>query len=173
MGAVKGNVTDEPMVERLERLEREATPGPWKVEDYGEDEWFMFAFGAGPALISYNPKDSAAFVRSQADAELIALAPALLSQLREQREEIATERRLRMEDGMDKGRLQIALAAAERTVREQREALERAMTLLADADDTYSESLLDSLFDSDDGFALDFYNTALAALAPDTEGEGT
>ena len=69
--------------------------------------------------------------------------------------------------------LRNALAAAERTVREQREALERAMTLLADADDTYSESLLDSLFDSDDGFALDFYNTEVAALAPDTEGEGT
>lgn len=37
-----------------------------------------------------------------------------------------------------------------------------AMRLLAQADDEYSEDLLESLFDSDNGFALCFYNEKVA-----------
>jgi hypothetical protein len=43
-------------------------------------------------------------------------------------------------------------------VEELEGALRAAMVLLGDADDKYSENLLDALYDSDDGFALDFYN---------------
>lgn len=43
------------------------------------------------------------------------------------------------------------------------DALKRAMVLLGDADDLYSENLLDALFDSDDGFVQDFYNREVAS----------
>ena len=41
-------------------------------------------------------------------------------------------------------------------------ALRGAMVLLGDADDAYTENLLEALFDSDSGFALDFYNRVVA-----------
>lgn len=91
-------VTDEPMVERLERLEREATPGPWAISDYttvtDESSWGVHINSdAGGPVACWSDKewDFACYDDSiAADAALIVAMrnalPALLSQLREQRE---------------------------------------------------------------------------------------
>ena len=74
-------MTDEPMVERLERLEREATPGPWKVDAevpdliIGLDGWLLLWVSA-----EWRCRERRTGCRHAYHS------PALLSQLREQRE---------------------------------------------------------------------------------------
>ena len=114
-------MTDEPMVERLEALEAAATPGPWEsFVDFGNQESHV-----------RTPKWSVSLglAARTADTELIVAMrndlPALLSQLREQRERADREERIRLALGVDKGHL-------ENTVREQREALESIVKFSTD-----------------------------------------
>ena len=61
-------------IDELRELGERATKGPWRSIDHDQDEWWMYAFGVGPALVSYQPDDSTAFARSEADVALIAAA---------------------------------------------------------------------------------------------------
>jgi len=148
-------VTDEPMVERLTALEAAATPGPWEsFVDFGNQESHVRTPKWSVSLgLAARTADAALIVAMRNDL------PALLSQLREQR-----ERAERAEKDRDYWRDDICETwmeradAAERTVREQREALERVKHYALRHVGTDSRAIL-ALVD--------------AALAPDTEGEGT
>ena len=102
------------------------------------------------------------------DARWLATIDALLSQLREQRERADKYERFFRASDANLGTTQAAYAhevlradAAERTVREQREALERIVRYADDLDIPWTPEV-DHL-----------HRIALAALAPNTEGEGT
>jgi len=87
-------VTDEPMIERLERLERGATPGPWEVMfDYLDARPGIEAPTVGFSVVIYgspdDPTDEVGVQKMEDAALIVAMRndlPALLSQLREQRD---------------------------------------------------------------------------------------
>ena len=106
---------------------------------------------------------------------------ALLSQLREQRERADKYERFFRASDANLGTTQAAYAhevlradAAERTVREQREALERIAGFGGYCTRTPSPCRVSLPGDIDDWCPLcQIADLALAALAPNTEGEGT
>ena len=77
-------MTQEPIIDKLGRLEREATPGEWSwtldTPHYRERICKQALIGGNGFVLHADESLSAA------DAELIALAPSLLSQLREAQE---------------------------------------------------------------------------------------
>ena len=80
-------MTDEPIIDKLERLERGATPGPWHFTDTSDRR------GHKGELRQVGPQNGFALVgpwTNDADLPLIVAMrnaiPSLLSQLREQRE---------------------------------------------------------------------------------------
>ena len=79
-------MADEPMVERLERLEREATPGPWRASPRHGPEGRQWVDNEQyDLLMTYSDAEGAG---SNANF-IVAMRnelPALLSQLREQKE---------------------------------------------------------------------------------------
>ena len=144
-------MTDEPMVERLEREPCENFPEGSKWSCLNADHLDA-------------PWDVGEWCHPCVRADAI---DALLSQLREQRER-ADHWRQRAEEAEEcivwvkcDDPEHERLAAAERTVREQREALERIVRYADDLDIPWTPEV-DHL-----------HRIALAALAPDTEGEGT
>ena len=172
------------MVERLEALEAVATCRPWEVYEtqggeYGIRGGPLCSEGCCQDIIVYDGP-------SEADASLIVAMrnalPALLFQLREQREradelqkswdtqiKMYAEARIQLHAARFRFSEQgVRLAAAERTVREQREALER---IAAGCNAPGVQSKHDRTL-GPCGFH-ESQSIALAALAPDTEGEGT
>ena len=174
-------MTEEPMVDKLERLEREATGAPWNVQnttacydviqggDRTTDSRYIAMMG-----VDYDPNTGESIPpHADADAALIVAMrnalPALLSQLREQRERadelehhvdaLTQDRNLYVQKWTE---TDLARLAAERTVREQREALERIVARIE------TETGLD-----EDDCISTVHRIAIAALAPNTEGEGT
>lgn len=89
-------LADELMVERLERLERDATPGPWRWEGLGDHGYPQRVYGrnADPSDGTYPVVVMESYWGDAdtppPDTELIVAMrnalPALLSQLREQRD---------------------------------------------------------------------------------------
>ena len=80
-------MTDEPIIDKLERLEREATPGEWEaLKGVGSHLLLRVVTPNMPG----NTQVYLGSMTSYADAELAALAPALLSQLREALDVIVT-----------------------------------------------------------------------------------
>ena len=80
-------MTDEPMIERLERLEAAATPGPWEVEPETEDGSFLAViadadaeFGGYTICQSMEDEPNAALIVAMRNA-----LPSLLSELKEAR----------------------------------------------------------------------------------------
>ena len=131
----------EPMIDKLERLEREATGAPWNVQnttacydviqggDRTTDSRYIAMMG-----VDYDPNTGESIPpHADADAALIVAMrnalPALLSQLREQRELLRVNQDAHKKCDVLIDELGRQLAAAERTVREQREALERIMAI--------------------------------------------
>ena len=93
-GDPEGPVTDEPMVERMEALEAVATCRPWEVYETQGDE---YGIRGGPLCSEGCCQDIIVYDGpSEADANFIVATrndlPALLSQLREQREVIEAVR---------------------------------------------------------------------------------
>ena len=179
-------VTKEPIINKLERLEREATPGPeplselavleaaatpepWVVLNETEDGAFLAVCHIEPD----DPWDVCCTIEHPPDAALIVAMrnalPSLISQLREQRERadelehhvdaLTQDRNLYVQKWTE---TDLARLAAERTVREQREALERIVARIE------TETGLD-----EDDCISTVHRIAIAALAPNTEGEGT
>ena len=86
-------MTQEPIIDKLERLEREATAAPWEQFDIDDDthdgpRWSVEAMIQGQRPLR---PGATKWQQSAADAALIVAMrnalPALLSQLREQREQ--------------------------------------------------------------------------------------
>ena len=178
-------MTEEPMVDKLERLEREATGAPWNVQnttacydviqggDRTTDSRYIAMMG-----VDYDPNTGESIPpHADADAALIVAMrnalPALLSQLREQRER-ADDAERKVERAhqtlWDHAHAVIEqrtrALAAERTVREQREVIEAAMK---------DHARFHSYVGNEDDVLIPVPCTicdALAALAPNTEGEG-
>ena len=179
-------MTDEPMVERLERLEREATPGPWRWEGLGDHGFPQRVYGrnADPSDGTYPLVVMESYWGDAdtppPDTELIVAMrnafPALLSQLREQEE----REQLAVDTAYDAGRTSMETwaveccaraDAAERTVREQREVIEAAKDAVTDAIEPGRFIYCDNLARCQCSTARLF--RSVAALAPDTEGNGT
>ena len=116
-------VTQEPIIDKLERLEREATPGEWGVNVEGPATWIDRADHAVTVGQTLRTPDAALIVAMRN------ALPALLSQLREQRELLRVNQDAHKKCDVLIDELGRQLAAAERTVREQREALERIMAI--------------------------------------------
>jgi hypothetical protein len=154
------------MVERLTALEAAATPGPWEsFVDFGNQESHV-----------RTPKWSASLglAARTADAALIVAMrndlPALLSQLREQRELLRVNQDAHKKCDVLMAELGRQLTAAERTVREQREAL-AVLGRIASYDPRWVGMHVNDAPGRAKIIAMAY--DAIAALAPNTEGEGT
>ena len=190
------------MVERLERLEREATAAPWEVMfghlcthpgiEAPTVRFSVVVYGSPD-----DPTDEVGVQKMEDAALIVAMRndlPTLLSQLREREERvqeledllldmasyIGSDVFIRASNAHDMNvkcaQLTTELAAAERTVREQREALEtiaeRPCVLIFNPVYPTCEALMAK----SDAWSLCptcIARQALAALAPDTEPERT
>ena len=166
----------EPIIDKLERLEREATPGEWSYRstsnpkmDRSDDDkpvWRIERFWPDG-----RPVTGPGFTKADCDfiCEVRSALPAILSRLREQRElwDDAEDRATRLgEEHFDIG---LRLLAAERTVREQGKALRAAERLMLDA------LWVKNIAEADYGmvcYELGQSIDKFRALAPDTEEEG-
>ena len=153
---------DEPIIDKLERLEREATPGPWKISDKTPVVVVIPGGGANGNDWQFDAGDRYPDVHN---ASLIVASrnalPALLSQLREQRERAAEVEPLRRYLAREQERL----TAAERTIREQREFIEAASKFREKHERFHPDHWCATNHSRGRCDSCDF----CAALAPDTE----